>query len=378
MSARRLWAIARKEWTHIRRDPRSLAVAVLLPVLLLVIIGAGMDFDLKDLPFAICDMDGSVTSRQLRETLIHTELFRLVATLPNVEQSKGLLQRGECLFVVVIPPGMEADLTAGKEVPVQVLLDGSDSSTASTARQYLTGALQHYSSGLMAGARMRLAVASSGAEAPVAVTRKILYNPALESRQFTVPGLMVIILVILGALLTSGAVVREREVGTFETLAASPVSPAEILLGKLLPYVIVGLVDVAITVCTGALVFGVYVAGSVEFLLACAVIFLICALSVGLLISTIARTQQVAMVVAIISTLLPSILLSGFVFPIRNMPLVLKAISTVIPATHFLFIARAVYLKGVGPNVVWPSMLVLTAIAVGVLALSIARCRKQI
>ena len=378
MSARRLWAIARKEWTHIRRDPRSLAVAVLLPVLLLVIIGAGMDFDLKDLPFAICDMDGSVTSRQLRETLIHTELFRLVATLPNAEQGKGLLQRGECLFVVVIPPGMEADLTAGKEVPVQVLLDGSDSSTASTARQYLTGALQHYSSGLMAGARMRLAVASSGAEAPVAVTRKILYNPALESRQFTVPGLMVIILVILGALLTSGAVVREREVGTFETLAASPVSPAEILLGKLLPYVIVGLVDVAITVCTGALVFGVYVAGSVEFLLACAVIFLICALSVGLLISTIARTQQVAMVVAIISTLLPSILLSGFVFPIRNMPLVLKAISTVIPATHFLVIARAVYLKGVGPSVVWPSMVVLAGIAVGVLALSIARCRKQI
>jgi len=350
----------------------------LLPVVLLVIIGAGMDFDLQDLPFAVCDMDGSATSRQLRETLIHTDLFRLVAMVPNVEQGQDLLQRGECLFVVVIPPGMEADLAAGQEVPVQVLLDGSDSSTASTARQYLTGALQHYSSRLMAGAQMRLAVADSGAEPSVTVTRRILYNPALESRQFTVPGLMVIILVILGALLTSGAVVREREVGTFETLAASPVLPAEILLGKLLPYVIIGLVDVVITVCTGAVVFGVQVAGSVEFLLACAVIFLICALSVGLLISTIARTQQVAMVVAIISTLLPSILLSGFVFPVRNMPLVLKAVSSVIPATHFLAIARAVYLKGVGPAVLWPPMVVLAGIAAGVLALSIARCRKQI
>jgi ABC-2 type transport system permease protein len=193
-----------------------------------------------------------------------------------------------------------------------------------------------------------------------------------------VPGLMVIILVILGAILTSGAIARERERGTFETLAASPVLPVEILLGKLLPYVVIGMVDVLVTACTGALVFRVYIAGSVELLLACAAVFVVCALSLGLLISTIARTQQVAMVAAIISTLLPSILLSGFVFPTRNMPLLLKAISAVIPATHFLVIARAVYLKGVGIGVVWQPLLVLVAIAAGTLGLAITRFRKQI
>ncbi len=378
MSARRLWAIAWKEWVHIRRDPRSLAVAVLLPVLLLIIIGAGMDFDLRDLPFAICDNDGSATSRQLRETLIHTDLFRLAATVPNVETGMGLLRRGECVFVLVIPPGMEADLAAGREVPVQVLLDGGDSNTASTARQYLTGALRQYAARLTADAHVHLILTRVGTSNPIAVTRKILYNPALESRQFTVPGLMVVILVILSAILTSGAVVRERERGTFETLAASPIRPAEILLGKLLPYILIGLFDVVITVCTGALVFNVYIAGSVELLLACATVFLVCALSVGLLISTVARTQQLAMVVAIVSTLLPSILLSGFVFPVRNMPLLLKAISSVIPATHFLIIARAVYLKGVGLAVIWPPLLVLTAIAAAILGVSIARFRKQI
>lgn len=378
MSARRLWAMAGKEWVHIRRDSRSLAVAVLLPVLLLIIIGAGMDFDLRDLPFAVCDMDGSAASRQLRETLIHTELFRLVATVPNVEAGRELLRQGRCLFLLVIPPSMEADLTAGREVALQVLLDGSDSNTASTARQYLTGALQQYSARLATDARTRLVATVVGAENPIAVTHKVLYNPALESRQFTVPGLMVVILVILGAILTSGTVVRERERGTFETLAASPVRPVEILLGKLLPYIAIGLLDVVITVLTGALVFKVYVAGDVEFLLACAVVFLVCALSVGLLISTIARTQQVAMVVAIVSTLLPSLLLSGFVFPIRNMPLLLKGLSSLIPATHFLIIARAIYLKGVGLGVVWPPLLVLLAIAAAVLAVSIARFRKQI
>jgi ABC-2 type transport system permease protein len=378
MSARRLWAIAWKEWIHIRRDPRSLAVAVLLPVLLLIIIGAGMDFELRDLPFAVCDMDGSATSRQLRETLIHTELFRLVATVPNVEAGVELLQQGGCLFLLVLPPGLEADLTAGREVPIQVLLDGSDSNTASTARQYLTGALAHYSTRLQTGAQTRLVSTPIAARNPIAVTRKILYNPALESRQFTIPGLMVVVLVILSAILTSGAVVRERERGTFEALAASPLRPSEILLGKLLPYIVIGLLDVVITICTGALVFDVYVAGSVELLLACAVVFLVCALAVGLLISTIARTQQLAMVVAIVSTMLPSILLSGFVFPIRNMPFVLKAISSVIPATHFLVVARAVYLKGVGLAVIWRPLAVLTGIAAAILTVSIVRFRKQI
>ena len=187
-----------------------------------------------------------------------------------------------------------------------------------------------------------------------------------------------ILVVILGALLTSGTIVRERERGTFETLAASPLLPTEILLGKAIPYLAIGMMDVLIAVATGALVFGVTIAGSVGLLLACAVIFLACALGLGLLFSTIARTQQVAMTAAIVGTFLPAMLLSGFAFPIRNMHLLLKAISAILPATHFLVIARGIYLKGVGLGVLWPPLLVLLGLAAVTLALSLKSFNKQL
>jgi len=378
VSGRRLLAMARKEWIHIKRDPRSLAVAILLPFILLIINGAGIDFDLTDLPFALCDLDGSAASRALQQHLVHTGLFRLVARVPNADEGERLIREGRCLFVLVIPPHMSADLSAGKPVALQVLLDGSDANTASAARNYLTGALTAQSRQLQAEAQGRMGLDVRPLKPPLRVAPKTLYNPALESRQFIVPGLIVTILVILGALLTSGAVVRERERGTFETLAASPVLAAEILLGKLLPYVVIGLVDVGITICTGALVFKVYVAGSVELLLACSVVFLICALAFGLLISTLAHRQQIAMMAAIVSTLLPAILLSGFIFPIRNMPLLLRIISVLIPATHFLKITRAIYLKGVGLAVIWPSLAILLVMAAALLTLCVIRFRKQL
>ncbi len=370
--------MARKEWIHIKRDPRSLGVALLLPFVLLIINGVGIDFDLTDLPFAICDLDGSPTSRSLREHLVHSGQFRLVASVPRPVEGERLLREGQCLFLLVIPPRMSADLSAGKSVALQVLLDGSDANTASTARNYLTGALGAQSARLQAQAQGRLGLEVRPVKSPLTVARKVLYNPAMESRQFIVPGLIVTILVILGALLTSGAVVRERDRGTFETLAASPVLAAEILLGKLFPYVVIGLVDVGIAICTGALVFKVYVAGSVELLLSCSLVFLVCALAFGLLISTLAGRQQIAMMTAIVSTLLPTILLSGFIFPVRNMPWFLRAISQAIPATHFLRVARPIYLKGVGLEVVWPPLLVLGLIAVVLLGACIARFRKQL
>jgi ABC-2 type transport system permease protein len=371
-------AVARKEWIHIKRDPRSLGVALLLPFALLIINGVGIDFDLTDLPFALCDLDDSQASRSLREHLVEGGLFRLVATVPNAAEGERLIQDGDCLFLLVIPPHMDADLSAGKSVAVQVLLDGSDANTASTARNYLTGALQAQSARLQAQALGRVGLNAQVVKPPLTVARKILYNPSMESRQFVVPGLIVTILVILGALLTSGTVVRERERGTFETLAASPVRAAEILIGKLFPYMVIGLVDVATAICAGALVFRVYVAGSVELLLACSLVFLVCALGFGLLISTVAGRQQVAMMAAIISTLLPAIMLSGFIFPIRNMPWLLRAISQVIPATHFLRITRPIYLKGVGLAVIWQPLAILAAIATLLLIVCVVRFRKQL
>jgi ABC-2 type transport system permease protein len=378
VSGRRVAAIARKEWTHIKRDPRSLGVALFLPFALLIINGAGIDFDLNDLPFAICDLDASSASRSLREHLVHTGLFRLVAMVESPREGERLVREGKALFLLVIPPDMNADLSGGKNVALQVILDGSDANTASTARNYLTGALGAQSARLQAQARARLGLNVRSTAHPLTVARKVLYNPSMESRQFIVPGLIVTILVILGALLTSGTVVRERERGTFETLAASPVLASEILLGKLFPYMLIGLVDVGVTICTGALVFGVYVTGSVELLLSCSLVFLLCALGFGLLISTIAQRQQIAMMAAIVSTLLPAMLLSGFIFPIRNMPLLLRIISVLIPATHFLKITRAIYLKGVGLAVIWPPLLILLVMAVVLFGLCVRRFRKQL
>jgi ABC-2 type transport system permease protein len=378
LSIRRLRAIAAKEWLHIRRDPRSLAVVLVLPVVLLVLMGAGVSFDLTELPFAVCDYDGSRASRQLRETLVHTELFRLVGSCRNAEEGERLLDAGECLFVVVIPRGMQADLLAGRPVRLQMLLDGSDSNSASIARGYLDGALASYSSRMLGQAGKRLGLPDEATAPPVTIARKVLYNPALESRQFLVPGVLVIILVILGALLTSGTVVRERERGTFETLAASPLMAFEILLGKLIPYIGIGVADTITAVCVGALVFRVYIAGSVALFFACGLVFLMCAMHVGLLFSTIARTQQVAMTAAIVSTLIPSILLSGFVFPIRNMPIFLKVLANLLPATHFLVVTRSIYLKGVGLAVIWPSLVVLAVMAAAILGSSVKRFRKQL
>lgn len=376
MSGRRVWAMARKEWTQIRRDPRSLAVAILLPFVLLMVMGFGVDFDLKSLPFAFCDLDGSRQSRLLREALTQSDRFSLVASVPSPARGEELIRRGKCLFVIVVPPGMERDLAAGASPAVQVLLDGADSNTASVAKNYLDAALGTYSARALRDARENAGLSGTGAGLTVA--RKALYNPSLESRQFIVPGLIVLILVILGALLTSGTVVREKERGTFETLAASPVRPVEVLLGKLLPYVCIGMVDVAIAISTGALVFHVYIAGSLGLFLACSFVFLLAALAVGLFISTVAAREQVAMLLAIITTLLPAILLSGFAYPIRNMPLLLQAIARVIPATHFLIIIRNIYLKGVGLGVFWVHVVVLIIIAAGLFVLAAKRFRKQL
>ncbi|MGQ9730559.1 MAG: ABC transporter permease [Candidatus Zipacnadales bacterium] len=278
----------------------------------------------------------------------------------------------------MIPPSMGADLSAGRSVSLQVLLDGSDANTASIARNYLTSALTAQALRLQNETQGRPGLKIHPPSAPLFVARRVLYNPALQSRHFVVPGLIVIILVILGALLTSGTVVRERERGTFETLAASPATAAEILLGKLLPYLILGQIDVAVTITTGALVFRTYIAGSVELLLGCSLVFMLCALGFGLLISILAERQQVAMMVAIISTFLPAVMLSGFIFPVRNMPVVLRIISYLLPATHFLKITRAIYLKGVGLPVIWQPLLVLVMMAGVLLGLSLTRFRKQL
>lgn len=378
MNLRRLLAIALKEWLHIQRDPRSLGVAILLPLILLFVVGAGFNQDLRELPFVLCDFDQSKTSRALTSNLQNTDLFELVAAPTNPTQAEQFFLETKALAALVIPPGFEVDLEAGQVGKVQVLVDGTDSNTASVAMNYLEGFLATWTQQLVSQHARRQGLPSSRIQSPIQLSRKVLYNPALESREFIVPGLIVIILVILGALLTSGTIVREKENGSFELLAASPVKALEILLGKALPYLLLGLLNILLTMVLGALVFDVYVAGSALLFVSCATLFLLCALAIGLLASSVASTQQFAMIGAITVTLLPSNLLSGFVFPLRNMPPILRAIAEVMPATHFLIVARGIYLKGVGIWAFWPSLVKLSLIALVLILLSMRRFKKQL
>lgn len=378
MSGRRLLAIAHKEWLHVRRDPRSLGVAVLMPIALLMLMGMGVNFDLQDLPMVVCDLDGSARSRALRDELANIDMFRLVDQVYAPAEGERMVRDGRCLFMLVIPSEMARDLERGQVVTIQMLLNGADSNTATAARAYVSGAVTQFSQRLTLEAMVRRGGGATASTAPLEVFRRVLYNPSLQSKNFIVPGLMVLILVILGVMLTSGTIVGEKERGSFEALAASPAQAGEIILGKALPYALIGLLDIALAVITGALVFHVYVAGSVALLLGCGVVFMGCALGLGLLFSATMPTQQLAMLASFITTFLPAMLLSGFVYPLANMPWLLQAISRIIPATHFLVLARGIYLKGVGLEVLWPQLGILAAFAVLVIGAGVKRFRKRI
>jgi ABC-2 type transport system permease protein len=373
---RRTWAIARKEFIHLRRDPRSLGAAVVLPVALLLLYGFAVDFDLKTLPIAVVDLDHTQSSRRAIEAVATIHGFRNVAALDRADQAESVFTRREAMAVLVVPSGFEANILARRAAPIQVLVDGADSTMASTAVAYLQGAVESV------GARLVLQqVSALGYRLPDAAVDarvRVLYNPELKSRVFLVPGLVAIILMLMAALLTSGTVVRERERGTFELLAASPLSPLELLVGKLLPYWILASIDVVLAVATGWVVFGVVPRGSLPLLFAVSSVFVASALALGLFFSCKLRTQQLAFLVSFITTVLPTMLLSGFAFPVRNMPRPLQWVAQIMPATHYIPVVRAIVLKGSGWDVVQWRVGILSAITVLLAILALRGFRKTI
>lgn len=372
----RLQAISRKEWTQLFRDPRSLIVIVVQPMVLLILYGYAMDLDLKNVALAVYDQDRSAASRALVRGVDESPYFDVRGRVSDPRQIEDALDRGLVRFILVIPAGFERDLAAGRPAAVQALFDGADANTAGIALGYTQALLIEEAHRLVQEARQRRPVSVQAVGLDVRTT--VLYNPALDSTFFLVPGLIAVILSMLSALLTSGTIVRERERGTLEQLVASPLHPTELMLGKLLPYVFLSLFDLLLVMGMGWLLFGVWPQGSVLTLLGLTLLFLPCALGLGMLISTIARTQQMALVAAFVATVLPSILLSGFVFSRQNMPQVLQLLSQLIPATHYLLIIRGIYLKGVGLAVLWPQALILLVFSGIVVALSSKRFTKRL
>jgi ABC-2 type transport system permease protein len=375
---RRIRAITRKEWLHVLRDPRSLAAALGLPVTMLLLYGFAVNFDLNDLAWGLVDNDQTYTSRELRYQLSAIPPFRFVGQLARAEEADYWFQRGWARVVFVIPPGFERHLLDGRPSPIQILVDGSEGTTANIALTYANGAISQASGQLLLDEAQRQGFARQNLDPLVDVRTRVYYNPDLESKMFLVPGLIAIILMVLAALLTSGVVVRARERGTFELLAASPITAQELLVGKILPYLTLGGLDVMLSVLVGWGIFGVAPKGSLLLLFGLSFVYVLTASSIGLFFSCVSGSQQTAMMGAFVATVIPSMVLSGFSFPVRNIPAVLQIFSWLMPATHYIVIARSIILKGVGVGPIWENVLALVLLTLFWMRLAAAKFHKTL
>ena len=366
----RLLAIARKEVLQLRRDPRSLILAFLLPVALLVFFGYAISWDVSDIRLAVVDQDGGTRARELLDGFRASGRFTIVGRLERTSDIGPLLDRGRALIALVIPPRFGADLGAGRTAAVQAIVDGSDANTATIALGYAQAIVQQFSAQrLYQTRRVRL---------PITAETRVWYNEELASRNMIVPGLVAVIMMIIAGLLTSLTIAREWERGTMEQLASTPVTRLEVVIGKLLPYLAIGLVDVALCSLLGVLIFHVPFRGNVVFLMGASFAFLVGTLGLGLVISAVARTQILATQIGMVATFLPGFLLSGFMFPIDNMPLPLRVITYLVPARYFLVVTRGIFLKGVGPDVLWSEGLLMILYAVIGLGLAVRSFRKEL
>jgi ABC-2 type transport system permease protein len=351
MNLRRTRAVARKEFRHILRDPRSLSLALAMPMMMLLLFGYALSLDVDQIPTAVLDQDRTPQSRELLERFAASRYFKLAAFPEHLQGIERHILSGEVVLGIVIPSDYSRQLASGRVAQVQLLLDGSDSNTASIAAGYADGVSQAFALEL----REHFINQRSGISLPAAVQPRlrVWYNSELKSKNYIVPGLIAVILMIISALLTSLTIAREWEMGTMEQLLSTPLRPAELVLGKMSAYFTLGLADALIAVVIGVLLFGVPLRGSLPLLFASTCIFLFGAFGWGILISAIARSQVLACQMGIISSFLPAFLLSGFVFSIENMPAVVQAVTHIVPARYFVTLLKAIFLKGIGVSLLW-------------------------
>ncbi|MEX0837066.1 MAG: ABC transporter permease [Gemmatimonadota bacterium] len=374
---RRLAAISRKEWIQLRRDRRSMILAFLLPLILLLFFGYAITWDVEDISLAVLDEDASAESRALIEAFTSSGLFNIRDHPASAVEAGQVLTRGSIGAVLVIPPGYARVVgDPSRSATVQLLLDGSDANTATIALNYADAIVARMGAQLLvAGATP--ASGTSLPRGPLLETRA-WYNPNLESRHMIVPALIAVIMSVIAAMLTALTIAREWERGTMEQLAATPASRLEIVIGKLLPYLAIGLFDVAVTVVAGRVIFGTPLNGSVMLLALMTTLFLVGALGLGIFISAAVKSQVLATQVAMVATYLPAILLSGFLYDIASMPRPLQAFTFLVPARYFVTVTRGIFLKGVGLEALWPQALLMTLYAVLGLALAIRAFRKEL
>jgi ABC-2 type transport system permease protein len=361
-----------KEFRQIRRDPTSLGMLLVLPSALIMLVGYALNFDVRHLPLVILDYDRTPESRAYLERFKHTEYFDHRFDVASYAAIEHLFLDGKAKIAVVLPAGFGADLLAGRIVPVQIIVDGSDANSAGQAVGIASRMTVDYAR------RVALQTVQRGRRPlPVDFRPRVWYNPDLTTSKFLIPGLIGFIIVLTGVVSTSLTVVREKERGTMEQLMVSPLRPIHIIIGKTVPYLLISLVAATAVLLIGFLLFGVEVRGSIGILYLGILAITLGALGQGLFISTVTHSQQVAFMVSVFSSLLPSFLLSGFVFPISNMPILLQVLSNLAVNKFFLVVVRGVMLKGVGLDVLWPQFLYMSAFAAVMLGVSIRRMQKR-
>jgi ABC-2 type transport system permease protein len=375
-SLSRVAAIIRKEFIHIRRDPRTLGIVLILPIFQLFIFGYAVTNDVEHLPMAVFDQDRSEASRRLAAAYQVSSYFDISYYVQDDDQLAYLLDSGQARVGLTIPPDYSEKLARRERAEVSMVIDGSDPTVANTALAAAASIGQAHGASVAESIREK-GGAMLSALPGVDVQTRVWYNPNMISANYMVPALIGLILQTLTALLTAVTIVREREQGTLEGLIVTPIRAPELVIGKILPYVLVAFMAMLEILLVGTLWFKVPINGSVSLLVALSALFLLSALGIGLMVSTIARTQQEAMMLAFF-TILPSVFLSGFMFPIASMPKALQVISNVVPLTHFLIIDRGIVLKGNSLEILMPQVIALAIFGVLILTLAIIRFRKRL
>ena len=384
MNLRRLSAVVHKESLHVLRDPRSLMMGIGIPLLLLFLFGYALTLDVDRVPLTVWDQASTPLSREFISRFSGSRYFRLVATSDSYTAIETAVDTRLALIALVIPTDFDRRLSQG-DAPVQTILDGSDPTTATIALGYAEAVAAGFSRDISLKQRNR-ATRSSGETLHIPLRRppvleirpRIWFNTDMVSRNFIFPGLIAIVMMIMAAILTSLSVAREWESGTIEPLMATPVTAGELILGKMAPYALIGILDLALCIAVGEFAFNVPLRGSLWLLTLLSMLFLFCALALGMLFSIISKGQLLASQLAIVTTVLPAFLLSGFIFPIENMPLPIQAVTRIVTARYFVTILRGIYLKDVGLEVLWPQTLFLALFGMIVITLALRAFRKKI
>ena len=373
MGFHRIIALLRKEFGQLFKDRRLLPIVFVAPVLQLTFLGFAASLDVKNISMVVCDLDKSQESRGFIQRFSNSGYFSIEYATEDYNSIQQYIDNNKVIMALVIPPKFGDKVLRGEPAKIQVMLDGSEGNTAAISMGYVNQIIIGASTQILTEV-----LGGNGLAGRVDAQVRTWYNPALKSRNFMVPGVLVLILLITTTNLTAMAIVKEKEVGTLEQIMVTPIKSYELILGKLIPFIVIGMVNVCIVLTVMVFGFGIPIKGSVLLLFVLTGAFLMTSLGVGLFVSTISKTQQQAMMTAIFFVMMPMMYISGFVFPIENMPLPLQYLSLAIPMRYYLIIIRSIILKGVGLGTLWPQAFMLVTMGLAILVASTLRFRKKL